>query len=250
MNLTVKGLVLAEVPWRESDKILTVLAEGMGKITLSARGAKRVQSPLMSISQPFAYASYNLFQKGERYLIDSGESLASFYELRFDLGKLALGNYITELARMVTEENSPDDPVLKLCLNSLYALCKTQKPVPLVKAVFELRLMALCGFLPEVEGCSACGKEAGSFCFDFEHCGILCEQCAAKVAGAWGRISLSEGTMEAIRYILSAPSAKMLAFDLSKRGLEEIAAVAERYLILQLGREPKSLGFYRGLGVV
>ena len=41
MVKTVKGLVLREVPYKESSRILTVLTDTDGKMTVSANGAKR-----------------------------------------------------------------------------------------------------------------------------------------------------------------------------------------------------------------
>ena len=41
MFLTTKALVLREVKYKEADKILTVLTEREGKLTVKARGALR-----------------------------------------------------------------------------------------------------------------------------------------------------------------------------------------------------------------
>lgn len=245
MNITANGLVLSEVAVRDNDKILTILMEGIGKISAGARGAKRMKSPLMPIAQPFVYASFNLYSKGEKYYIDGGEQLASFYELRGDLVKLALASYVTELARIVTEENNPDDEVLRLSLNTLYALCKLKKEPALIKAAFELRLMSICGYLPELSGCAACGREQGPFCFDFAECGLLCQACAPHAVGPLGSAPLSEGTLAAMRYVLAAPANRVFSFQLDARGIAEMGVITERYLIQQIDREPRALTFYR-----
>ena len=41
MFLTTRGLVLREVRYKEADKILTVLTQHEGKVTVRARGALR-----------------------------------------------------------------------------------------------------------------------------------------------------------------------------------------------------------------
>ena len=46
MHVVTRGLVLREVNYKETDKILTVLAEGQGKRTVKARGCRRKNSPL------------------------------------------------------------------------------------------------------------------------------------------------------------------------------------------------------------
>ena len=51
MHVVTRGLVLREVNYKESDKILTVLAEGQGKRTVKARGCRRRSSPLAAAAQ-------------------------------------------------------------------------------------------------------------------------------------------------------------------------------------------------------
>ena len=47
-HLVTKGLVLREVNYKESDKILTVLLEGQGRRTVKARGKTALWRPLPS----------------------------------------------------------------------------------------------------------------------------------------------------------------------------------------------------------
>lgn len=41
MHVTTQGIVLREVNYKESDKILTVLTQDLGKITVSARASRK-----------------------------------------------------------------------------------------------------------------------------------------------------------------------------------------------------------------
>ena len=51
MHMTTAGIVLREVNYKESDKILTVLTRDAGKLTISARGCQRKNSPVAAVSQ-------------------------------------------------------------------------------------------------------------------------------------------------------------------------------------------------------
>ena len=46
MHTTTKALVLRSVDYKESDKILTLLTQDMGKVTASARGSRKKGSPI------------------------------------------------------------------------------------------------------------------------------------------------------------------------------------------------------------
>ena len=55
MHLTTNALVLREVNYKESDKILTLLTEQEGKLTVSARGCRKKDSPIAAACQLLAW---------------------------------------------------------------------------------------------------------------------------------------------------------------------------------------------------
>ena len=69
-NLVLKGLVLRAADYQESSKILTVLTDARGKITVSAKGALRRSSRIAAASQPFAYAEMTLSESRDRYYLN------------------------------------------------------------------------------------------------------------------------------------------------------------------------------------
>ena len=66
-HLVTRGLVLREVNYKESDKILTVLAEGQGKRTVKAQGCRRKNSPLAAPSQLLVYSEMTWFDYQDRW---------------------------------------------------------------------------------------------------------------------------------------------------------------------------------------
>ena len=55
MQLTTQGLVLREVNYKESDKILTVLTQDMGKLTISARGSRKKGGGISAAAQMVSF---------------------------------------------------------------------------------------------------------------------------------------------------------------------------------------------------
>ena len=159
MFLTTRGLVLREVRYKESDKILTVLTQHEGKVTVRARGALRKGSRITAATQLLTYSDMTIFENRGRRTLNEASTVEEFLGLRADLGAFALGSYFAELLETVSAEEYPDPPVLQLGLNSLYALSRALCPPEQIKAVFELRLACLAGFLPDLRGCLACGRE-------------------------------------------------------------------------------------------
>ena len=62
MYLKTQGLVLREVAYKDTDKLLTVLTRDYGKMTLKARGVRRSGSPLKASCQLLACGEFTIFE--------------------------------------------------------------------------------------------------------------------------------------------------------------------------------------------
>ena len=116
MFLTTRGLVLREVRYKESDKILTVLTQHEGKVTVRARGALRKGSRITAATQLLTYSDMTIFENRGRRTLNEASTVEEFLGLRADLGAFALGSYFAELLETVSAEEYPDPPVLQLGL--------------------------------------------------------------------------------------------------------------------------------------
>ena len=180
MYLTTRGLVLREAKYKESDKILTILTETDGKISAKARGVQRTRSKIAAASQLLSFSDFTFFGSRGKWTINEAESLEQFRALRGDIELLALGSYIAELLEAVANENVPEPEILQLGLNALYALSNRLCPPAQVKAAFELRLMSLAGYRPQLDECAGCGRrEPESGRLFPEHGELFCPECRA-----------------------------------------------------------------------
>ena len=144
-KLVTRGLVLRATETKEADYILNVLTAEHGRLAVIARGARRRTSKLAAACQHLAFSELVLYRRGSWYYLDEASTIARFDGLRADLEKLSLASYFAEMAEAVTSEDLPSGEVLSLLLNSLYALDTLDRPNELVRAAFELRLLALSG---------------------------------------------------------------------------------------------------------
>lgn len=244
MYLKTQGLVLREVNYKESDKILTVLTREAGKQTVSARGCRKKNSPTAAAAQLLVFSELVLSEYQGRWMLKEGNSLEQFWGVRNDLDKLALGSYFAEVTELVSEEDVPAPEVLSLILNSLYALDRLNKPLALVKAAFELKLMSLAGFEPMLECCAVCGGEAREPRLSLNH-GVL--HCAACREGVGEGISLPVGpeALAAMRHVVYGDSKRLFSFSLTPGALEQMAGVCEGFLLTQMERGFRTLDFYK-----
>lgn len=238
-----KGVILKEINVGEADKIVTIFSKNKGKITGSAKGARRPKSRFVAGSQLFCYSEFVLFKGKDMYSINSCDVIEPFYEIRNDLVKLTYAAHINEIVVDNVQEEQPSSKVLQLFLNSLYMLAKTEKAPEQIARVFEIRLMAILGYAPSVIGCIKCGKEDFTdFSFSFINCGFLCKGCIADDKYA---LNLSEGAARAINYIVYSNIKNVFNFEVSKKILGELERVSKRYLKDRLDREYNKLDFLK-----
>ena len=60
--IKVKGIVIREVAYKDNDKIITILTDSIGKVSVIAKGAKKTNSPFLASSQYLVYSEFILYQ--------------------------------------------------------------------------------------------------------------------------------------------------------------------------------------------
>lgn len=240
-----EGIVLRVTEYKDSDKLLTVLTRDFGKVTLRARGVKSGRSRMKAACQLLAFSEFTVSEHQGRFVITEAVTKELYPELQTDLELLSLASYFVQVTDTVAQEEDPLPELLSLLLNSLYALSRLRKPQGLVKAVFELRIACIAGFLPDLRGCSICGNPDADR-FNITQGALQCSSCTSEgVSGI--RMPVSEGTRNAMRYIAQADAKRLFSFALSEASLQELNEVTEGYLTMRLERGFSTLDFYKSL---
>ena len=241
-----KGLVLRVADYKESSRMLTVLTDELGKISVSARGATRMKSRIAAACQPMAFSEMTLSESRERFYLKEANTLELFQGLTADLKSYALGCYFLELLEAACPETVEEPEALTLGLNALWLLSEGKKDQRIVKCVFEFRLMSLLGYCPETEGCAACGRpEPENPTLDLRGGAVYCRTCA--VTEAQRRMSIDPPALQALRHIVSAPRQKVFSFRLAEASLRRLADVSENYVKEQMERSFRTLDYYKSL---
>ena len=248
MFQTTQALVLREVRYKEADRILTLLSTTEGKVTAKARGALRKSSRTAAATQQLTYAEMTLFGNRGKWTVNEASLIEDFAGLRSDIERFALGSYFAECLEAFSAEEQPEPELLQLGLNCLYALSRGKTEPALVKAAFELRLMALAGFSPELSACPACGRtepEEPILCL--EDGSVCCRSCRTPDRGA-GAI-LDADALAAMRFVLAAPPKQILSFSLEGESRSLLCSAAERYLLLHAERGFSTLDYWKSIRI-
>lgn len=257
-DIEVDGLVIREVTTGESDKIITLLTAKYGRITITGKGVGSMRNRHAASAQLFSYSTFLLHKRGNFWYIRDTFFIECFMNIRYDVEKLALANYVCDVASDFALENVEDPELLSLTLNTLYAIANLDKiPLEQIKGAFEFRAAVQGGFMPDLSGCDVCGcDEESEYSLDVMNGRILCKKCRTLVendpsyiedASAKIIIRLSYPVLCALRYIEAAGTKKFLSFTLDKLELSLFSVICERYLLNHLEHGFTSLEYYKNI---
>lgn len=244
MRFKTKGLVLKQQNIGERDKLVWVLTQSHGIVRAFARGAKNIKSPKSAGTGLLSYSDLSIFEGRDSYSIDEATSLNQFIGLRSDIENMSLAQYFCELCLNLCPTGQEAEEHLRLMLNSLYLLSEHKKPSLQVKVCFEMRLIALTGYMPDLVMCADCGVYEKPEMTFVPHTGKLyCSDCAER-SGVQG-FRLPIAAITALRHTVYADFEKLFSFELKEELLEPLSLASERYIAYMTQKDYPTLQFYK-----
>lgn len=241
MKISTDGIVIWELKTGEADRVVTILTDN-GVLTAYARGSLRPNNKLTSPTAMLGFSNFELRSGKNMYNIEEALSIRRFLSLASDAKRYALAVYFCELLKLLApiEDNAGD--FMSLILNSLFLLNEGKKEILLIKTVFELRVMTLAGYMPDLLSCADCGAhDANPGSFDISNGIWYCEKCAVN----WGeQKNISLPVLSAMRHIIYSDSDKSFSFSLSGKSLNNLSNITTRFVICHIEHRPITLGFF------
>lgn len=243
----VQGVVIKETNTGEADKIITIFTSRLGRIQASVRGARRSQSRLIAGTQLLSFSDFVLFKGKDMYSVRNCDLIEPFYNIRSSLEKLTYTTHIIELVTEITRENLYNARLMPLLLNTLYTFSHLDKSPELISRIFEIRMMSISGYTPELTECVSCGGLMGeNIFFSPKLGGTTCRDCSMQDTKS---IKISEGTLSALRYIIFNDIKKIFSFNVSPKVLGELKIISERFIFEHLDRSFNKLKFLETLNI-
>lgn len=179
-----KGIIIKKNNLQEADRILTIFTDNLGKIKAYARGVRKSTSKLSGHLDLFTCCNLILAKGKNIPTIVSAQEERVFLNLKNDLKKTSVAFQAAELVDKFTFEEHKDTRIFRL-LDDLFAILdesniefNSEKPAVLLQA-FQIKLLNLLGFSPELTRCIHCKKELAYETNYFSSLlgGVLCRDC-------------------------------------------------------------------------
>src|SRR5438270_1106386 len=170
-----QGVVLRTIRLGESDRIVTLVTQGHGKVRAVAKGVRKTKSRFGGRLEPTSHVSLLLYEGRELDIVTQVEALDHFRIIREDLDRLARATAMLEAVDQVAQERQASARLYQMLVGALRALAA--RNAPLLVPAFFLKLLALEGFQPVLDGCATCGSPGPLVGFDLIEGGALCSAC-------------------------------------------------------------------------
>lgn len=245
MHITTDGIVLRERAMHDHDSILTLLTCERGIISAYARGVRKPRSTLRASAELISCSCFVLFCNKGNYSLDKADLTQLFMGVRGDVEKLSLASYFCQLTAEIAPHEEQGGEYLSLLKNTLYLLDQDKRSCAFLKPVYELRLLTMAGYMPNLVACAGCAcYESEQMFFLPQTSVIVCKDCVQKYPADQLRMPLTRGVLTAMRHILYADHQKLFAFTLSEPSLKRLGDITENYVMMQTEKRYDTLDFY------
>ena len=184
-TLTVDAVVLRHSDWGEADRLLSIYTRQAGKLRAVAKGARKMRSRKAGHLEPFTHVRLLLARGRDFWIVTQAETIDAYPALREDLMRTGYAAYLVELIDRFTYEEGETSGLFSLLVESLARVEIMPDPFISVR-YYELRLLDLVGFRPDLFHCVSCEKEIqpeDQF-FDALKGGVICPDCIGRTPTA------------------------------------------------------------------
>ncbi len=242
-------LVIRQVDFSESSRVLTFYSREFGKFAALAKGAKRLKGPFDAALDLLSTCRVVFIRKssGTLNLLTEARLISRFQPQsspsKDGLSCLYGGYYVAELLNGLTEEFDPAPELFDLAEATLSAFASTDSFPASVIIHFEISLLRHIGLLPNLSECSVCGgsiEPTAEFAHWVSQGGLLCAECRRE---EFAGTSISAGSVEILRRMALESVALTSRVKLSRQQAAECHKLAVSAITQALGRRPATLRY-------
>ncbi len=238
-----QAIVLSHIEYGEADRILKIFTLEKGKISAIAKGVRKIRSRKAGHLEPFTHVNLYLAKGRNLDIITQAETIDPFLGLRENLERVAYASYVMELLDRFTYEEGQNVGLFRLLANTLSRL-ENQSNTETVVHFFEVRLLDLLGFRPQLFECVECGNEIIEQDQYFSPLlgGVLCPKCGNFRGEAW---QVEKDVLRYFRHLQRSKWGQLADIVIPSSIESKLADLVTKYFTYLLERKLNSPTFLR-----
>lgn len=235
-----RALVLRTFDQGESDRLVHLYTEALGRISAIAKGARRSKRRFPGTLELFCELEVRVVDppRSSMMRLESARLVRSFETLTADLGRYAIACQFVELLDRLTPENEPAPDLLHFASGVLDVLA-SERPDRLLALLVLAKTLARLGYRPQLGACAMCGgplpARAG---FDARQGGAVCPKCQPLDGPA-----LPSALLAALERGIRTPLRERGALALAEPDVRRLDATMRRFFQFHIGFELRTARF-------
>jgi len=237
----VDALILRHQRWGEADRLITIFTREHGKLRIVAKGARKTTSRKAGHLEPFMRSALQLAQGRDLWIVTQAETINAFLPMREDLQRLSIASYVIELLDKFTYEDGSNPQLFRLAVETLERLCTTDS-IFVVLRYYEMRLLDIMGYRPQLFQCIGCQEEikAEDQYFSAMVGGVICPRCSHQYEDIR---KISVDALKYLRHFQRSTYKEALAATPGENVMQEVEKIMQWYLTYLLERAINSQVF-------
>ena len=237
-NYQTEAIIIKKIKLGEADRILTLYTPRLGKIQAVAKGVRRPRSKMAGHLELLTHSLVSLARGRNLDTVIGSQTINSFLPLKSDLQLTSQALYAVELVDLFTADNDENHPLFQLLLETMHKLCQGNNN-ELILRYFELHLLNLVGYRPQLGQCVSCHSplKATSNSFSPSAGGVLCPSCRQSQIFSY---PVSVNALRVLRFLQSSDYNTSSQLKINSELSQELEGVMRNYLKYLLEREVKS----------
>ncbi len=237
------ALILKHQDYGEADRIMVVFSKEQGKVRAIAKGVRKLNSRKAGHLEPFTHSHIFLARGRDMPIITQAQTIDPFNGLRCDLVKIGYTSYVIELIDRFSSEDGENYLLFQLLLETIGRIENFDDLFTPIR-YFELQLLELQGFKPELFSCVKCKKtiQAEDQYFSAELGGVLCPGCGLTTSLV--RL-VSLPALKYLRHFQRSSYRDILRVRITDKVREEMEALMHHYIMFLLERRLNSPDFIK-----
>ena len=207
-HVSARAIILKKRNVGEHDQFVTIFCPVLGTVDAVAKGSRKVASSFIGHLELFNICRLELYRTPHRFTITQCQAEQTFKPIRDDLTRSINAFLVTEIFQKIVHSSEQGEELLSLLEFTLAGLASTDKPLFLIEN-FKIKLLQLCGSLPEVSRCSQCHRKwkTNEEIFIIGEAHMLCGDCRPE----GNQATMSFNLMKLVHHLANEP------FETSKK---------------------------------
>lgn len=176
MITSVIGIVLGEMHYQESSKILTVLTKEYGIISILSKGCRKYTNKLNAVSNSLIVGKFHFrYKKDKLMTLIEADAIDALSYVKNDFTNITYVSYVTKLTKLISQ-NSYDQEIFDLYMEYLDKI-KKGIDIRVLTIIIELKYLTYLGIKPITNMCYCCNSDNDIVTISVDNYGVVCKNC-------------------------------------------------------------------------